>query len=290
MNFFNTSSLFASVTATLLLAGCATNVGKTPETAQYSKFHGIYWHKNPSYSVAKNAYSLAGVDVNFSETEVKPGSVDEAGISKYLINGTMGYVTGGLKGLSIMTLASLYSKDEAERLVMEHFVVFVPNPANLPFDDAKLVKDGARYAFTFVKDSGAKRGFVLDKQLKAIDECQISTSLMAKFDSCVLASTPSKDTAFGDRIFDYQAIRPAIGQELSQLNLPKGNYSLIRYTLIPTTMDESSKGFNGFILRPDNPKTSPRMPSVSINGQDYYLFSGKTGNKGFPEKTLVGTW
>ncbi|WP_242689565.1 hypothetical protein [Photorhabdus cinerea] len=189
-----------------------------------------------------------------------------------------------------MTLASLYSKEDAERMVMEHLVVFVSNPTNLPFDDPKLVKDGTRYAFTFVKGSGAKRGFVLDKQLKAIDECQISTSAMAKFDSCVLATVPSKDTAFGDRVFDYQAIRPATGQELSQLNLPKGNYSLIRYTLIPTTMDESSKGFNGFILRPDNPKTSPRMPSVSINGQDYYLFSGETGNKGFPEKTLVGKW
>ena len=35
-------------------------------------------------------------------------------LSKYLINSSMGYVTGGLKGFGIMSLSSLYSSSDAE--------------------------------------------------------------------------------------------------------------------------------------------------------------------------------
>jgi hypothetical protein len=280
-------SLAFVLTSSALMAGCASNVGKSPDTAQKSNSHGIYWTANPDDSVAKNAYSLAGVDVSFADSEVKPGSSDEAGISKYLMNGAMGAVTGGVSGLSIMTLGSLYSKDDAEYIAVEQYVVFVPNPNNLPYDDPSLVKEGARYTFNFVKDSSAKRGFNADKQVKAVDECVIEMSMMAKFNECVLSSKPTKDIAYDKRIFMFQAIRPAVGTEISQLKLPKGNYSVIRYGLIQTTLDKSSKGFNGFIMRADSKNTAPRMLAVSIDGADYYLLKGELGKKGYPEKTLV---
>ncbi|MGE4843510.1 hypothetical protein [Yersinia enterocolitica] len=280
-------SLAFVLTSSALMAGCASNVGKTPDTAQKSNSHGFYWTANPADSVAKNAYSLAGVDVSFADSEVKPGSSDEAGISKYLMNGSMGAVTGGLSGLSIMTLGSLYSKEDAEFISTEQFVAFVPNPNNLPYDDPSLVKEGARYTFNFVKDSSAKRGFNADKQVKAVDECVIEMSMMAKFNECVLSSKPTKDIAFDKRLFEFQAIRPAVGTELSQLKLPKGNYSVIRYGLIQTTWDKSSKGYNGFIMRADSTYTAPRMLAVSIDGADYYLLKGELGKKGYPEKTLI---
>jgi len=280
-------SVLSLVAASLALAGCSSNVGTTPETAQNTNTHGMYWHMNDQHSVAKNAYSLSGVDVNFSESEVTPGSSDEAGISKYLINGTMGAVTGGVKGFSIMTLSSLYSAEDAEFITTEQFVAFVPNPNNLPYDDPSLVKEGARYTFNFVKESAQKRGFNSEKRVAAVDECKISKSMMAKFDECILPNKPTKDIAFDERLFEFQAIRPANGTEIAAMGIKKGNYSVIRYGLMQTDLEQTSKGYNGFIMRPDVPYTTPKMPAVSIQGKDYYLFKGKLGQEGFPEKKLT---
>ncbi|MFP1463949.1 hypothetical protein ACLB1E_34775 [Escherichia coli] len=58
---------------------------------------GQYWHAKDD-SVAKNAASFAGFDVNFKEQEVTPGGDADNFLSKYLIDSSMGYVTGGLKG------------------------------------------------------------------------------------------------------------------------------------------------------------------------------------------------
>lgn len=269
------------------LTGCSTNTGKTPETAMTTSEHGVFWKANPQNSIAKNAYSLAGVDVTFKDAEVTPGSSDEAGISKYLINGSMGAVTGGLSGLSIMSLASLYSTEDAEFITTEQYVAFVPNPNNLPFDDESLVKAGARYTFGFVKDSSAKRGFDSAKRIEAVDQCKINHSVMAKFDECILPTKPTKDVAFDTRLFEFQAIRPATGTEISLLGLNKGSYTVIRYGLMQTDLAQTSLGYKGFIMRPNVPYTSPQLPSISINGMDYYLFKGELGYKGFPEKKLI---
>ncbi|MCW2456392.1 hypothetical protein EEAAV_26765 (plasmid) [Rahnella aceris] len=278
-------SISALVLASLL-SGCATNVGKTPETAFNAYTHGSYWVSNPQYSVAKNSYSLAGVDTSFKDTEVSPGSSDEAGVTKYLMNGTMGAVTGGLSGLGIMSMASLYSRDDAEMLVAPQFVVFVPNPNYLEYDNDLLVKQGAKYVFNFLKDDAVKLGLNASKQAKAVDECVISHSSMNKWDECNLPNEPAADVAVAAKLFLYQAIRPATGAELTQLGLPKGNYSVIRYVGMRTTFEQTSKGFSGFFMRPNSPKTTPSQMSVSIQGKDYYLFSGKLGQSGFPEKTL----
>ncbi|MBK4507891.1 hypothetical protein JJQ35_24975, partial [Enterobacter hormaechei] len=41
------------------------------------------------------------------------------------------------------------------------------------------------------------------------------------------------------------------------------------------------------IFRSDSPNTTtPGGVAASINGKDYYLFTGEYGKKGFPEKTL----
>ena len=199
----------------------------------------------------------------------------------------MGAVTGGIKGLSIMSLASLYSTEDAEFITTEQFVAFVPNPNNLPFDDESLVKAGARTTFEFVKDSASNRGFDASKRIAAVDQCKINRSTMAKFDECVLASKPTKDIAFDNRLFEFQAIRPATGNELAQLGLKKGSYSVIRYGLMQTDLAQTSKGYSGFIMRPNVPYTTPQLPAISINGQDYYLFKGTLGQKGFPEKKLT---
>ncbi|HIA5805471.1 TPA: hypothetical protein ACWQWC_004601, partial [Escherichia coli] len=74
---------------------------------------------------------------------------------------------------------------------------------------------------------------------------------------------------------------------IPQLNLPAGEYSVIRYVFIPFKGNESSNNFSGIIFRSDSPKfTMPGGAAASINGKDYYLFSGEYGQKGFPEKTL----
>jgi len=287
MNSARLFSLVSTAAIVTALAGCSSSVGKSPDSALTSSSHGSYWTAKPQDSFAKNAYALAGTDVSFKDEDVAPGSADEAGISKYLVNGTMGAVTGGLKGLSIMSLGSLYSSEDAESITTEQYVAFVPNPNNLPYDDPSLIKDGARYIFDFVKDSAAKRGFNSSKRVAAVDQCTISKSTMAKWDECNLSSKPTKDIAFDSRLFEFQAIRPATGGELSNLGLAKGNYAVIRYGLMQTDLQQTSKGLKGFIMRPDVPYTSPKMPAISINGMDYYLFKGKLGQEGFPEKKLT---
>ncbi|EPF7443118.1 hypothetical protein ACSTWE_004148, partial [Escherichia coli] len=107
-------SLVSALVASASLVGCAGNAGQSPNSAQHSDTHGLYWHANAKDSVAKNAYSLAGFDVSFNEETVQPGGDADNFLSKLLISGSMGYVTGGLSGLSIMSLGSLYSSSDAE--------------------------------------------------------------------------------------------------------------------------------------------------------------------------------
>ncbi|HHS8407238.1 TPA: hypothetical protein ACTURQ_005282, partial [Klebsiella pneumoniae] len=107
-------SLVSAFVASASLVGCARDAGKTPNSAQHSDTHGLYWHANSKDSVAKNAYSLAGFDVTFNEETVQPGGDADNLLSKLLISGSMGYVTGGLSGLSIMSLGSMYSSSDAE--------------------------------------------------------------------------------------------------------------------------------------------------------------------------------
>lgn len=279
------------VSATLLalsLSGCATNVGKTPGDAQNTRLHGQYWHANSKYSVAKNAYSFAGFDVNFDEEEVKPGSDADGFLSKLLVNGSMGYVTGGLKGLSIMSLGSLYSSSDAEYIQINQYVVFVPNPKNLPYDDESLVRFGAEYVYQHTASTQTALGYSSKKQISMLNSCKMNLSFMNKWNTCELDIAPPKDIFPTNSLYSFQAIRPATGSEIPELNLPKGNYSLIRYVFIPFKGDETSLNFKGLIFRSDNPKsTIPAGSAVSINGKDYYLFSGAYGKKGFPEKTLI---
>ncbi|MFP1529572.1 hypothetical protein ACLB1R_36145 [Escherichia coli] len=103
------------------------STGTTPGTALNAYSHGQYWHAKANDTVAKNAYSFAGFDVNFKEQEVTPGGDADNFLSKYLINSSMGYVTGGLKGFGIMSLGSLYSSSDAEYIQVNQYLVFVPN-------------------------------------------------------------------------------------------------------------------------------------------------------------------
>ncbi|MCW4910631.1 hypothetical protein [Enterobacter hormaechei] len=103
MKLLRLVSLVSSVVIGFSLSGCAGDTGTTPGTALNAYSHGQYWHANANDSVAKNAYSFAGFDVNFKEQEVTPGGDADNFLSKYLINSSMGYVTGGLKGFGIMS-------------------------------------------------------------------------------------------------------------------------------------------------------------------------------------------
>lgn len=87
-------TLFSSVVIGVSLSGCAGDTGTTPGTSLNSYSHGQYWHANANDSVAKNAYSFAGFDVNFKEEEVTSGGEADKFLSKYLTNSSMGYVTG----------------------------------------------------------------------------------------------------------------------------------------------------------------------------------------------------
>lgn len=130
MKLLRLVSLVSSVVIGFSLSGCAGDTGTTPGTALNAYSHGQYWHANANDSVAKNAYSFAGFDVNFKEQEVTPGGDADNFLSKYLINSSMGYVTGGLKGFGIMSLSSLYSSSDAEYIQVNQYLVFVPNPKN----------------------------------------------------------------------------------------------------------------------------------------------------------------
>ena len=73
MKLLRLVSLVSSVVIGFSLSGCAGDTGTTPGTALNAYSHGQYWHANANDSVAKNAYSFAGFDVNFKEQEVTPG-------------------------------------------------------------------------------------------------------------------------------------------------------------------------------------------------------------------------
>nr|WP_255319166.1 hypothetical protein [Enterobacter cloacae complex sp.] len=141
MKLLRLVSLVSSVVIGFSLSGCAGDTGTTPGTALNAYSHGQYWHANANDSVAKNAYSFAGFDVNFKEQEVTPGGDADNFLSKYLINSSMGYVTGGLKGFGIMSLSSLYSSSDAEYIQVNQYLVFVPNPKKLPYNDESLVRE-----------------------------------------------------------------------------------------------------------------------------------------------------
>ncbi|HBD2921670.1 TPA: hypothetical protein JLC50_004662 [Escherichia coli] len=283
----NILSLVSALVASASLVGCAGDAGKSPNSAQHSDTHGLYWHANPKDSVAKNAYSLAGFDVTFKEEVVQPGGDADNFLSKLLVNGSMGYVTGGLSGLSIMSLGSLYSSSDAEYIQVNQYVVFVPNPKNLPYNDESLVRAGAAYVYNHTQESQIALGFNPSKQSAALASCKIDLAVMNKWSTCDLPSKPGADVMPTSSMYSFQPIRPATGTEIPQLNLPAGEYSVIRYVFIPFKGNESSRNFSGIIFRSDSPKfTTPSGVAASIKGKDYYLFAGEYGQKGFPEKQL----
>lgn len=283
----NILSLVSALVASASLVGCAGDAGKSPNSAQHSDTHGLYWHANPKDSVAKNAYSLAGFDVTFKEEVVQPGGDADNFLSKLLVNGSMGYVTGGLSGLSIMSLGSLYSSSDAEYIQVNQYVVFVPNPKNLPYNDESLVRAGAAYVYNHTQESQVALGFNPSKQSAALASCKIDLAVMNKWSTCDLPSKPGADVMPTSSMYSFQPIRPATGTEIPQLNLPAGDYSVIRYVFIPFKGNESSRNFSGIIFRSDSPKfTTPSGVAASIKGKDYYLFAGEYGQKGFPEKQL----
>ncbi len=89
MKLLRLVSLVSSVVIGFSLSGCAGDTGTTPGTALNAYSHGQYWHANANDSVAKNAYSFAGFDVNFKEQEVTPGGDADNFLSKYLINSSV---------------------------------------------------------------------------------------------------------------------------------------------------------------------------------------------------------
>ena len=199
----------------------------------------------------------------------------------------MGYVTGGLKGFGIMSLGSLYSSSDAEYIQVNQYLVFVPNPKKLPYNDESLVREGAKYVFEHTKATQASFGYNPEKQKAALATCKIDMAVVNKWSTCDLPSKPDADVFPTDSMYSFQAIRPATGPEIPQLNLPAGDYAVIRYVFIPFKGNETSADFSGIIFRSDSPNTTtPGGVAASINGKDYYLFTGEYGKKGFPEKTL----
>ncbi len=78
----------------------------------------------------------------------------------------------------------------------------------------------------------------------------------------------------------FRRFAPATGTEIPQLNLPAGDYAVIRYVFIPFKGNETSADFSGIIFRSDSPNTTtPWGVAASINGKDYYLFTGEYGKK-----------
>lgn len=273
-----------AVLASSLLAGCATQPS-SPDNRMFTTMHDVYWHSDPQKSVAVNAYSLAGVQVNVSEAENATGGVDEGLASKMLLNTATGAITGGLKAGIGMFTASLYTEGDAEYIQVPQFVVFVDNPRNLPYNDQSLVKDGAKIIIEAIKDKPKLNNASYTQQIKALNECTTNKSFMGPWDTCdtklEVPQSGSNDTTF----FKYQVIRPASGDELKQLNLPAGKYSVIRYTYFMVKgLSFDTKGFPGFTLMPQTPKTAPGYASVSVNGGEYYFIKGSMGQKAFPLK------
>ncbi|HCJ3181904.1 TPA: hypothetical protein NRM86_003508 [Klebsiella pneumoniae] len=279
-------TLLAILTCTLL-AGCATQP-QSPDNRMFTKEHGVYWHADPQKSVATNAYALAGVPVNVDEAENAGGGVDEGLASKMLLNTATGVITGGLKAGIGMFTASLYSEADAEFLMVPQSVVFISNPRNLPYDDPSLIKEGARIVIESIKEQPKILGATYEGQINALNACTISKSSMGPWDSCELKSKVENSGDVGSEFFKYQVIRPATGDELAQLSLPKGNYSIIRYTnIFSKNATSMTNNFPGFILQPQSKKTAPGFPSVTINNLEYYFIKGDLGKKGFPHKKEI---
>ncbi|MGS0065861.1 hypothetical protein ACUOJY_27115, partial [Escherichia coli] len=156
-----------------------------------------------------------------------------------------------------------------------------------PYNDESLVREGAKYVFEHTKATQASFGYNPEKQKAALATCKIDMAVVNKWSTCDLPSKPDADVFPTDSMYSFQAIRPATGTEIPQLNLPAGDYAVIRYVFIPFKGNETSADFSGIIFRSDSPNTTtPGGVAASINGKDYYLFTGEYGKKGFPEKTL----
>lgn len=279
-------TLIAILTCTFL-AGCASQ-STSPDNRMFTKEHGVYWHADPQKSVALNAYSLAGVQVNVEEAEKASGGVDEGLASKMLLNTATGAITGGLKAGIGMFTASLYSEADAEYLQVPQFVVFVANPHNLPDDAPSLVKSGASIIINALKDIPKYNNSNYEKQKLALSECIVNKSVVNKWDTCDTPTIVDGAGGSGKEFLTYQVIRPATGDELSLLNLPKGNYSLIRYMgFVPKELTFDTSNFPGFRLMPQDSRTSPGFASVTLNGEEYYFIKGNLGRKGFPLKKRI---
>lgn len=273
-----------SVLACTILAGCASQP-ISPNNRMFTKQHGVYWHSNPQKSVALNAYSLAGVQVSVDEAENATGGVDEGLASKMLLNTASGVITGGLKAGIGMFSASLYSESDAEYLQVPQFVVFVPNPNNLPYDDIRVVKSGASILIESLKNTKKYNKSSYAKQKIALNSCMENKSIINKWNTCDTPTIINGANAGSKEFLEYQVIRPATGDELGPLKLPVGNYSIIRYMdFVPSELTFDTTNFPGFHLMPQDSRTSPGFASVSINGKEYYFIKGNLGKKGYPLK------
>lgn len=273
-----------AVLACTFLAGCATQP-TSPENRMYTKMHDVYWHSDRQKSLAVNAYSLAGVQANVEEAENAAGGVDEGLASKMLLNTATGAITGGLNAGIGMFTASLYSEADAEYIQAPQFVVFVPNPTNLPYNDSALVKNGAKIIIDAIKDHPKLNNATYSQQIKALSECTISKSFMGPWDTCETKTEVLQSGSNGTTFFKYQVIRPATGSELDELHIKAGNYTVIRYVYFMVKgLSFDTTGFPGFTLMPQTPKTAPGYASVSINGGEYYFIKGDLGYKKFPLK------
>lgn len=273
-----------AVLACTFLSGCASQP-VNPNNRMFTKEHGGYWHSNPQKSVALNAYSLAGVQVSVDEAENAAGGVDEGLASKMLLNTATGVITGGLKAGIGMFGASLYSEADAEHIQVMQYVVFVPNENNKPIDDESLVKSGAKVIIEALKDKPKFSSAAYEPQIEALNNCKINKSYIGMWDSCDTSKKIQGSGSPNLRFFEFQVIRPATGDELTLIGLPKGNYTVIRYIdFFPLGLEFDTTHFPGFTLMPQTPKTAPGFASVSINGSEYYFIKGVLGQKGFPLK------
>ena len=172
---------------------------------------------------------------------------------------------------------------------MPQFVVFVKNPHNLPIDDSTLVKSGASIIIEALKDIPKYNNSNYDSQKVALNQCVVVKSVINKWDTCDTPSAVAGAGGSGKEFLTFQVIRPATGDELSILNLPKGNYSIIRYMgFVPKDLVFDTSSFPGFRLMPQDSRTSPGFASVTINGKEYYFIKGSLGERGFPLKKRIG--
>ncbi|WP_250665798.1 hypothetical protein [Escherichia coli] len=92
-----------------------------------------------------------------------------------------------------------------------------------------MVREGAKYVFEHTKATQASFGYNPEKQKAALATCKIDMAVVNKWSTCDLPSKPDADVFPTDSMYSFQAIRPATGTEIPQLNLPAGDYAVIRY-------------------------------------------------------------